>query len=65
MLGIGSLAVTASYITGLIIPFTFANRYNANLRKNLAFRLQVLNQILILEQTDSSSLLKKIINQVQ
>ncbi|ACN55109.1 conserved hypothetical protein (plasmid) [Borreliella burgdorferi WI91-23] len=30
---IGGLTITASYITGIIIPFTFANKYNANLKK--------------------------------
>ncbi len=35
IVGIGSIAITVSYITGLIIPFTFANRYNADLRKRL------------------------------
>ncbi|WP_369122469.1 P13 family porin [Borreliella garinii] len=49
LVGIGSLAITTSYITSLIIPFKFANRYNANLKKDLAFHLRVLNQILILE----------------
>lgn len=39
LVGIGSLAITASYITSLIIPFTFANRYNANLRKRLGILL--------------------------
>ncbi|WP_215536060.1 P13 family porin [Borreliella bavariensis] len=39
IIGIGSLAITASYITSLIIPFTFANRYNANLRKRLGISL--------------------------
>ncbi|WP_215538281.1 P13 family porin, partial [Borreliella bavariensis] len=39
LIGIGSLAITASYITSLIIPFTFANRYNANLRKKLGISL--------------------------
>ncbi|MBB6043534.1 P13 family porin (plasmid) [Borreliella yangtzensis] len=39
LLGIGYLAITASYITGLIIPFTFANRHNADLRKKLGISL--------------------------
>ncbi|WP_215536827.1 P13 family porin [Borreliella bavariensis] len=39
LIGIGSLAITASYITSLIIPFTFANRYNTNLRKRLGISL--------------------------
>lgn len=39
LVGIGSLAITASYIAGLIIPFTFVNRYNADLRKKLGISL--------------------------
>ncbi|WP_091973553.1 P13 family porin [Borreliella japonica] len=34
-----SIATTASYITSLVIPFTFANKYNANLRKRLGISL--------------------------
>nr|WP_320292860.1 P13 family porin [Borreliella sinica]WPM06362.1 P13 family porin [Borreliella sinica] len=33
------LTILGSYITGLIIPFTFANKYNANLRKRLGIDL--------------------------
>ncbi|ABH02243.1 hypothetical protein BAPKO_2546 (plasmid) [Borreliella afzelii PKo] len=39
LLGIGGLTIAGSYITSLIIPFTFANKYNANLRKNLGISL--------------------------
>ncbi|WP_420025692.1 P13 family porin [Borreliella valaisiana] len=39
IVGIGCLTVTASYITELIIPFTFANRYNTDLRKKLGISL--------------------------
>lgn len=39
MLGIGSLAVYGAYVAGLILPFTFANKYNANLRKRLGISL--------------------------
>ncbi len=37
--GIGGLTIAGSYITSLIIPFTFANKYNANLRKKLGISL--------------------------
>ncbi|MBB6213592.1 P13 family porin (plasmid) [Borreliella californiensis] len=37
--GIGSLTVLASYITGIIIPFKFANKHNANLKKRLGIAL--------------------------
>ncbi|ACN53173.1 P13 family porin (plasmid) [Borreliella spielmanii] len=39
LVGIGNLAITASYITSFIILFTFANRYNVNLRKRLGILL--------------------------
>lgn len=48
-MGIGGLMTTASYITGIILPFTCADRYNANLKTDLAFRLRGLNPILTLE----------------
>ncbi|WP_215537619.1 P13 family porin [Borreliella bavariensis] len=35
----GGLTILGSYITSIIIPFTFANRYNANLRKRLGISL--------------------------
>ncbi len=37
--GIGGLTIAASYITGIIIPFKFANRYNADLKKRLGIAL--------------------------
>ncbi|MCD2401605.1 P13 family porin [Borreliella bissettiae] len=37
--GIGGLMIAASYITGIIIPFTFANKHNANLKKSLGIAL--------------------------
>ncbi|ACO38600.1 Borrelia membrane protein P13 (plasmid) [Borreliella burgdorferi 29805] len=37
--GIGGLTIVASYITGIIIPFKFANRYNADLKKRLGIAL--------------------------
>ncbi|WP_324604512.1 P13 family porin [Borreliella bissettiae] len=36
---IGGLMIAASYITGIIIPFTFANKYNTNLKKRLGIVL--------------------------
>ncbi|WP_418885180.1 P13 family porin [Borreliella carolinensis] len=39
LIGIGSLTIAASYITGIIIPFKFANRYNADLKKRLGIAL--------------------------
>ncbi|WP_419261169.1 P13 family porin [Borreliella afzelii] len=39
LLGIGGLTIAGSYITSLIIPFTFKNKYNANLRKKLGISL--------------------------
>ncbi len=47
--GIGGLTIVASYITGIIIPFKFANRYNADLKKGSALHLRGLNPILTLE----------------
>ncbi|XPC97822.1 P13 family porin (plasmid) [Borreliella japonica] len=39
IMGIGYLTIAVSHITGLIIPFTFANKYNADLRKKLGISL--------------------------
>ncbi|WP_419264724.1 P13 family porin [Borreliella afzelii] len=39
LMGIGGLAVYGSYVAGLILPFTFKDKYNANLRKNLGISL--------------------------
>ncbi|ACN55887.1 P13 family porin [Borreliella burgdorferi] len=39
LIGIGSLTIAASHITGIIIPFKFANRYNADLKKRLGIAL--------------------------
>ncbi|AJY73077.1 hypothetical protein BAFK78_I024 (plasmid) [Borreliella afzelii K78] len=38
-MGIGGLAVYGSYVAGLILPFTFKDKYNANLRKKLGISL--------------------------
>lgn len=39
IMGIGIGTISAAHIASLIIPFTFANRYNANLRKKLGISL--------------------------
>lgn len=50
LMGTGALTLLTSYINSLIIPFTFANKHKIKkLEKHRAFRLRVLNQILILE----------------
>ncbi|WPM06363.1 P13 family porin (plasmid) [Borreliella sinica] len=39
LIGVGASMVVASYATSLIIPFTFANWYNENLKKRLSAEL--------------------------
>ncbi|WP_418885156.1 P13 family porin [Borreliella carolinensis] len=39
LVGIGCLTISASHITGLIIPFAFANKHNENLKKRLGIAL--------------------------
>ncbi|ACN52632.1 MULTISPECIES: P13 family porin [Borreliella] len=39
LIGVGASMILTSYVTSLIIPFTFANRYNENLKKRLSAEL--------------------------
>ncbi|WNY64515.1 P13 family porin (plasmid) [Borreliella americana] len=39
LIGVGASMVLTSYIASLIIPFTFANRHNENLKKKLSAEL--------------------------
>ncbi|WNY67275.1 P13 family porin [Borreliella lusitaniae] len=39
LIGVGASMLLTSHITSLIIPFTFANRHNENLRKRLSAEL--------------------------
>lgn len=39
LIGVGASMFAISYITSLIIPFTFANRHNENLKKRLSAEL--------------------------
>ncbi|AJA90691.1 hypothetical protein OY14_04380 (plasmid) [Borreliella chilensis] len=39
LIGVGASMILTSYITSLIIPFTFANWYNGNLKKRLSTEL--------------------------
>ncbi|WKC81202.1 P13 family porin (plasmid) [Borreliella tanukii] len=39
LIGVGAGMIVASYATSLIIPFTFANWYNENLKKRLSTEL--------------------------
>ncbi|WP_151060760.1 P13 family porin [Borreliella turdi] len=39
LIGIGTSIAVASYVTSFIIPFTFANWYNENLKKKLSSEL--------------------------
>ncbi len=39
LIGVGASMVLTSYTVSLIIPFTFANRHNENLKKRLSAEL--------------------------
>ncbi|ACN53331.1 P13 family porin (plasmid) [Borreliella spielmanii] len=39
LIGVGASILVTSYITSLIIPFTFANKHNENLKKRLSTEL--------------------------